>query len=145
MAQSKFQFQNPVLTKLDYAINEDYNSESPDPKDLPLSMQVQVSRQEEESAAYVRLIVSVAEQNPAYPFFLSASMVARFQWNEDLPPKLVDTLLRQNAPSLLLSYLRPYIAQITGAGPGNPIHIPFMDFTHKDTAPEQVAAPEQGV
>ena len=44
---------------------------------------------------------------------------------------MVDKLLNQNAPSLLLSYIRPIVVQITAASPFPTYNIPFMNFTNK--------------
>ena len=104
---------------------------------MPLVMQVQTNRQTEKPAAFVRLTVSLAEPNSTYPFHLSASMDAYFWWEDDLPAELVNALLQENAPSLLLSYLRPYIAQITGTGSGSAIHIPFMNFTRGEVTGDE--------
>ena len=40
---------------------------------------------------------------------------ANFRWNDELDDNMIDRLLNQNAPSLLLSYLRPIVAQVTSA------------------------------
>ena len=44
---------------------------------------------------------------------------------------MINKLLNQNAPSLLLSYLRPVIAQVTMASPYGAYNIPFIDFTKR--------------
>ncbi|MEI3592754.1 MAG: hypothetical protein V8Q05_07985 [Lachnospiraceae bacterium] len=38
---------------------------------------------------------------------------------------MIEKLLNQNAPSLLLGYLRPIISQITAASPYNAYNLPF--------------------
>ena len=42
---------------------------------------------------------------------------------------MIDRLLNQNAPSLLLSYLRPIVAQVTSASKNGTYKIPFVNFT----------------
>ena len=42
---------------------------------------------------------------------------------------MVDQLLRQNAPALLLSYLRPTVAQITSSSEFETFDIPFVNFS----------------
>lgn len=66
------------------------------------------------------------------PFYICAIEAAYFRWNDSLEDEFVDGLLHQNAPSLLLSYLRPVIAQITMASPYDAYNIPFINFTQKD-------------
>ena len=47
--------------------------------------------------------------------FIKAIEGANFRWNDELDDNMIDRLLNQNAPSLLLSYLRPIVAQVTSA------------------------------
>lgn len=69
------------------------------------------------------------------PFRIDAEMTAQFTWDaESLDKALIDILLQQNAPALLLGYLRPIIADITMKSGLPPYQIPFMDFTSSDDA-----------
>ena len=56
---------------------------------------------------------------------------AEFRWPDSLNVEMVEKLLNQNAPSLLLGYLRPIISQITAASPYNAYNLPFIDFSEK--------------
>ena len=47
------------------------------------------------------------EKNDDIPFYIKAIEGANFRWNDELDDNMIDRLLNQNAPSLLLSYLRP--------------------------------------
>lgn len=49
-------------------------------------------------------------------FSLEIKMQSDFYWKESLPEKEVKILLQQNAPSLLLSYIRPIVSEIMGYG-----------------------------
>jgi len=128
MMPSKFQFTNPVLTKMTFLLNEGYSPEGDEDSQLPFETQFSV-QQLDSSTAYVSLQANVAEESPKYPFCLSAVMGAHFRWGPEIDSQTVEELLKINAPALLLGYLRPYIAQITAASPCPPLHIPFMDFT----------------
>ena len=55
------------------------------------------------------------EQIDDIPFYIKAIEGANFRWNDELDDNMIDRLLNQNAPSLLLSYLRPIVAQVTSA------------------------------
>ena len=55
------------------------------------------------------------EKNDDIPFYIEAIEGANFRWNDELDDNMIDRLLNQNAPSLLLSYLRPIVAQVTSA------------------------------
>lgn len=54
------------------------------------------------------------------------------RWKEKLDEEKVHKLLNQNAPSLLLSCLRPVISQLTAASPFGTVNIPFMNFTNQE-------------
>lgn len=62
------------------------------------------------------------------PFSLEIEMQSDFYLKESLPEKEVKILLQQNAPSLLLSYMRPIVSEITGYG-FQSFKLPFLDFT----------------
>ncbi len=72
---------------------------------IKINMTVSINRREGCNQAYVSLRVELGEK--------------------------VDKLLNQNAPSLLLSYVRPVISQLTGASPFEAFNIPFMNFTNR--------------
>ena len=55
------------------------------------------------------------EKNDDIPCYIKAIEGANFRWNDELDDNMIDRLLNQNAPSLLLSYLRPIVAQVTSA------------------------------
>lgn len=62
--------------------------------------------------------------------FIEAEEAALFRWNpEKVDAEHSEKLLKQNAPALLLSYLRPTISLITSASPYAAYDIPFMNFT----------------
>ena len=44
-----------------------------------------------------------------------------------------EKLLTQNAPALLLSYMRPLVASATAASPYPAYHLPFIDFTKEES------------
>ena len=85
------------------------------------------NQQAHESDVILECILGDEEQSS--PFRLSITMQATFQWGNDYSDDMVEKLLSQNAPSLLLSYIRPHVVQITDASPFATVHIPFLDFT----------------
>lgn len=60
---------------------------------------------------------------------LSAVHIRFIAIDEKYPNNMIDRLLNQNAPSLLLSYLRPIVAQVTSASKYGTYNIPFVNFT----------------
>lgn len=126
MRESAFQFSNPVLTNINFFLNEHFVPEQ-DTQEIPIKTNVQVC-EPEDNTADVALTIDVGQNNDEYPFFISLTMRAKFRWDESFSDDMVSKLLRTNAPALLLGYIRPYIAQITEASPISTVHIPFMNF-----------------
>lgn len=127
MIQSQFQFSDPVLTKLTFLINNKDLSKQ-EAKEIPIKAQTQIGMQTENTAV-VSLTIDVGEESKNCLFYISITMQASFRWSKKTTRDMADTLLKSNAPALLLGYIRPHIAQITEASPINTVHIPFMNFT----------------
>ena len=81
--------------------------------------------------------MKIGEKGGNSPFYILAVERADFRWEKELDDARVKSLLDQNAPSLLLSYLRPIIVQITEASAYNVCNIPFVNFANfKETRTE---------
>ena len=127
--ESAFQFSNPSLTKFEFGINDGFNNTCGSEVNFKINIGVNVKRNEDKNEAIVELNFEVGEKNDTCPYHISATEAAHFMWNEELNNDDVVILLNQNAPSLLLSYLRPVISQITAASPNESFDIPFINFT----------------
>lgn len=130
--ESKFQFRSrsPRLSSLEYFINEDFQfDDDSEELSLPIEMEVGVKEfKEEDNCTEVFLQIVLGDHDKA-PFYLKAKEEAEFTWSEDLEKEKIRKLLNQNAPALLLSFLRPIIKEITSDLPYGSYYIPFMDFT----------------
>ena len=127
---SSFQFSNPSLLKLSFALNN--GSETKDASQINISLESHVETQPgpEENSAVVVLNLLIGKKDDSSPFFIEAEEAALFRWNpEKVDAEHSEKLLKQNAPALLLSYLRPTISLITSASPYAAYDIPFMNFT----------------
>ncbi len=126
MNPSAFQFTNPILLDMKMEINRHF---SPDEnKAIETRFHVRVNKEAQKREAIVELTVEIGGKETYLPFFISVTEGAKFKWGETVDCK-ADTLLNQNAPALLLGYVRPLIATITAASPFDAYHIPFIDFT----------------
>jgi len=67
-------------------------------------------------------------------FKLDIEIQGCFAWDDmlDKDTEQLDTLLRQNAPAALFSYLRPIVTQITVEANIPPLVLPLMNFTEKE-------------
>ena len=113
--ESAFQFTNPALSGLEFWINKKFNSEKDTKIQIRMNMSVKVAKEENRNEALVELDVEIGEKNDDIPFYIKAIEGANFRWNDELDDNMIEKLLNQNAPSLLLSYLRPIVAQVTSA------------------------------
>ena len=127
---SDFQFTNPILSNIEFALNNDFivNNEIK----IQANIETKIAREDGKNEAMVKLIVKIGEKNNGMPFYLMAEEMARFKWDENkYSDQDLEHLLSQNAPALLIGYLRPTISYITNASPLGAYNIPFIDFTKK--------------
>lgn len=127
--ESAFQFTNPSLEKLEFEINDDFKVKKDEEIEFNINMSVNVNKNPNASEAYVELRFESGEKGENSPFYIYAIEAAYFKWDASLEDEFVDGLLNQNAPSLLLAYLRPIVAQVTMASPYDAYNIPFINFT----------------
>lgn len=127
--ESIFQFSNPSLLKLDFKINDDFDSGIGEEIKLRLKVETRVNREKDAEQAFVVLCVTVGEKTDKHPFYVYAEEAAEFKWKKGAyDEEAVRRLLGQNAPALLLSYLRPIIANITRSSQYSAYDIPFINF-----------------
>lgn len=129
--ESAFQFSNPSLTKMEFCINEEFESSQDKEVKIAVNMGVQIDRSATDNNARVSLTLEIGKKDSEDPFYVCATEMAEFRWSETLNNEMVEKMLNQNAPSLLLGYLRPIISQITAASPYNAYNLPFIDFSRK--------------
>ena len=130
MQESNFQFKNPILKKINYHLNEDFDRDKFDKIDL--KFQTNVIGKKSEKQAIVKLRGEFGESNENFPFYIEIELEAPFKWTEDVPENVAKNLLRRNAPTLLLSYMRPIVAFITSQSGIVPYNIPYIDFTKEN-------------
>lgn len=129
--ESSFQFTNPSLTGLEFGINEDFTGINGEEVSIRINMSVSIEKDDNKNQARVSLKVDLGEKGNVAPYYISVIETADFKWGEELDRDRADALLNQNAPALLLAYIRPIISQVTMASPFEAFNIPFMNFTGK--------------
>ncbi|MCT3602848.1 hypothetical protein EFS28_03460 [Lactobacillus acidophilus] len=136
--KSTFQFKRPVLKGIFFLPNVQYKGNKKTTS-LNFSTQlVEVDPQKEAENGYqngkVELEVSnfnsesEAELNKN-PYLLSIVMQAEFLWPESWSKEVVKKFIKVNAASLLFSYIRPIISNITGMSEFEREDLPFIDFS----------------
>lgn len=128
MKTSNFQFKFPFLTKVSFNLNDEFEDFQGN-IDLKSKFDVKVHMSEKEKIAHVILQIKLGGEETDQPFELEIVMQSEFLWKRELEQEQLNALLSQNAPSVLLSYARPIIANITSSSPFPTYNIPFMNFT----------------
>ena len=135
MTESKFRFRNPVLDSVLFHINEDFMED--EYEGLGIIGKTKIAKVKEGNKATVKFALEIGEKAYTMPFYIKLAMKAEFEWADTLEDGLVDKLLRANAPSLLLAYMRPIVANITGSSEYPMFHIPYMDMSGNEAVFEE--------
>lgn len=125
MKESKFQFKTPYLAELNFVNSFWEDGEEKVEMNNFFSIDITDKKQ---NSAIVELTLEVKKENLQMPFVLKIKYASEFMWEEDMEDAVVDKMLRTNAPALLLSYMRPIIANLTNAAGYPAYNIPFMNF-----------------
>lgn len=130
MKTSSLQFSDPHMTKASFSVNKEFSPA--ENVDIPIQISVHRNWNEGESNALIELEVTIGKDSAEFPFYVSVSYEANFKWEEDVVQgSTLETLLSQNAPALLLGYVRPAIASITNFSIYPSYNIPFINFTEE--------------
>ena len=137
MKPSRFQFQEPILTQIEFKLNNDFIFKEEE-IELNPSFIVRIPKYNFKNyLTDVILQLEIGGFNDNEPFHIKATMQAKFRWTNDIDESELKILLSQNAPSVLLSYLRPIIANITNSSPFPAYNLPLMNFTQEQINFEQ--------
>lgn len=125
MIPSDFRFENPRLVSIEFNLNKEALSN----KKYSISQNISIKKTKGVNSAFVQLEYSCGDK-AGQPFFIRAVMEAKFLW-ENIADDKIDDFLDVNAPSLLISYLRPIVSSVTTCAGITPFSIPFMNFSKK--------------
>lgn len=127
MKKSRLQFKNPKLLKLNYELNDNFKNDGY----VNLDVSSRTSIKKGKNNAFVLLSLKVFDDSMEnIPFYINISMEGEFFWDDGL--KNIDQLLKSNGPAILLSYIRPYITNITVGAGFPPLILPLINFTENE-------------
>ncbi len=126
MKQSNFQFSDPNLIHLNFHINDDFDSN--DFESIKIDGSTRVLKSKGSNVAIVEFTLKIGEEDRNSPFYIEAVMKADFKWDEKLDAKIVENMLSINAPSLIVGYMRPIIANITNMSQYPIFNLPFLNM-----------------
>ena len=118
LKESKFKFEKPILKRFSFNENEAFE------KKEELKIEIEL---EKEKTGGVSVILKTVNSNEI-PFFIEIEMYSKFIWEEELTEEEIINALEINAPSLLISYIRPLVALVTGSSKYPAWNIPFLDM-----------------
>ena len=132
LKSSNFQLlDKPRVTKSIFTINKDFNFD----KEISLDMENNIKIAEtsdEDLTSLVVLNLRFFKDNELtnVPFNLEIEIEGFFGWDEELEENedKLEVLLKENAPAILYSYLRPIITAMTVEANLPTLVIPLMNF-----------------
>ncbi len=131
MKSSSFKIKGrPRLINFNIKVCDNFNSEEEVKIQIGHDITVDLN---EDMKATVTLVLGIFnnEENENVPFRILMANSAEFVWNEELDSdkELLDIMLNQNAPAVLVGYLRPIVTLMTSEGGIEPFVLPLIDFT----------------
>lgn len=127
MKKSILQFKNPILTKVEYRINDNFNEE----KKIRLKIDLATSVNKGDGEAIVEILLKVFDEKilEEVPFFIEIGMRGKFEWEDSSDNDQIDKLLETNGPAILISYVRPYISSLTSGSGFAPLILPLLNLS----------------
>lgn len=135
MKESLFQFTNPEVKSIEFIVCDDFHSAE---KRISVSSSIKtnvydIETTETECSALVEVCVEIGKKDKTQPFYIRAVESAKFKWKKAAySDDEIDSMLNKNGVALLISYLRPIIASVTGFSRYNSYNLPFIDLTSPD-------------
>ena len=128
MKESDLQFVNPYLESLYFDSNTDYIG-CFEENDLAMQnvFSVNIKRKKNINKAHVALTLDINQDNMDAPFMLHITVASDFIW-QNMHEEQIKKMLESNAPALLLSYMRPIVANVTNSSFFPAYNLPFINF-----------------
>ncbi len=123
LRESKFKFERPILKRFSFNENEAFEEK----EELKIEIELEKEIARKEKTGGVSVILKTVNSNEI-PFFIEIEMYSKFIWEEELNEEEIINALEINAPSLLISYIRPLVALVTGSSKYPAWNIPFLDM-----------------
>lgn len=133
MKESNFQLiGKPKLNRIDYQTNKKFVFAQE--LQLELSNHITITKNTKEGSHEAIVLLKAGifteKQFDEVPFQFNMEIEGFFQWTEKLAgqEELLNSMLNQNAPAILYSYLRPLITLLTVEADMPPLVLPLMNF-----------------
>ncbi|MCP9369188.1 Preprotein translocase subunit SecB [Lentilactobacillus parabuchneri] len=135
--RSSFQFSNPSTKEAVFVVNPKYKGTLSNVKSQDFVVKTKVEKPSDmtEDLRTARVFVTVTNTEDDFlkettPFLLRVTMSAKFQWAKaGIEQGKEQTFLKVNGASLIMSYIRPIITQLTEQADVQTQYLPFLNFT----------------
>lgn len=126
MKTSNLQFTDPHIKKIDFRIGEEVVNSS-----IPISIGIEdnINPRSKEASIDLNLVIGEisADNEITTSFYFNGTISANFRWKEDIED--LDGTLKVSGGTVLLSYMRPILANLTMQAGIKPLNLPFVNFT----------------
>ncbi len=115
-----------LITNKEYKFNEELA--------LEIDNNISIIKGTEEHARQAIVVLKIGifslKELSKVPFQINVEIEGYFNWDDELEKNavLLDAMLKQNAPAILFSYVRPLITLLTVEADMPPLVIPLMNF-----------------
>ena len=123
---SKFRHSHPQITSFEYKICDDL-------QEGKIDFSIQYDKHIEKldnNHAIISLTIGMKPINGDGPFCVTCSGQIMFEWSID-DEKIVNQILAQTAPSVLVAYMRPLISMFTHSSGLPAFELPLLDFSQE--------------
>jgi len=133
LKESNFQLTGkPKLNSFSLETNKEYKFDEELALEFDNNIRIIKGTEEHAQKAIVVLKIGIftLQELSKVPFQIKIEIEGYFNWDDELEKNavLLDTMLKQNAPAILFSYVRPLITLITVEANMPPLVIPLMNF-----------------
>lgn len=125
MKKSALQFRNPKIEQISFKVNNNFIEK--EKVNIDMSSQINIQKNNEAREAVIKMMLHLTEEGNA-PFHMEIVASSDFRWKEDINFD-IDNSLKVSGATMLLSYRRPIVANITMQSGLEAFHIPFIDFS----------------
>lgn len=142
--KSILKFNNPQILSVAFNINPEFEEESEKMK-CKIDLGTQVFKNSKKNKAMVFLDLTINEIDdpkdfqPDEPLTCNIIIRGKFSWEEGVNEDIVDGLLSISAPSLLVSYIRPIIGNLTVNAGIPEFQLPFIDMNSNHANIEEIS------
>jgi preprotein translocase subunit SecB len=135
-----FYFVKKVQFELRNGFDTDFHEERKEVDPPKLNINVESGKHSEEPNRWRFELSIEADENssePDFPYTFFISLVGFFRVDENYPAENADMLALVNAPSLLYSAAREFLANVTGRSPYPAILLPSVSFFPEPEKPQR--------